>query len=159
MHSSVLFYLKLSQVPHFQDPIVPSWQEEWFAPVPADHIHIWRVSFIGWQHWIGRGTDIPDTNRLIHWTGCKNLWQTRACTLRLDSSKTSERHAFSNSSCSVCKWVGVGLCVHVSEGLWEMMTNASEVAGSDKKWPLIPAEITSGCGNHIHIPLTSLVTC
>ncbi len=71
----LIFHLKLSQVPHFQKPVVTSRQDERLAPVPADHVDVWGVSLIGWEHWIGRGTDIPDANGLIHWTRCKYLVQ------------------------------------------------------------------------------------
>lgn len=70
-------HLKLSQVPHFQSSVIPTRQEEWFAPIPADHVHVRWVSLIGRKHWIGRGTDVPDTDGLIHRTRCKNLQQTR----------------------------------------------------------------------------------
>lgn len=41
------FYLKLTKVPYFQKSIVPSRQDEWFAPVPADHVDVGRVSAVG----------------------------------------------------------------------------------------------------------------
>ena len=69
------FYLKLSQIPDFQKAVVPSGQQEWFTPVPADHVDVWWVSCIGREHWIGRWADVPDTDRLIHRTRCKNLRQ------------------------------------------------------------------------------------
>lgn len=109
LNHSKCFYLKLSQVPNFQKTIVPSWQEEWFTPVPAYNIDVWRVSFIGWEHGVGRGTDVPDTDRLIHWTGCKNLEQTREWDSEVwtlnksnpDVFPNKELHLFTCCLCSV----------------------------------------------------------
>lgn len=72
MTSDVL--LELSEIPHFDHPIISPRQQQRIAPVPGYHVDIALVG-VTCQHvgLVRSSPAIPDADGLVHRTGGKNL--------------------------------------------------------------------------------------